>query len=225
MRSSGLTAFASLIVVSCFAQQPGRTGYTGFGATGFAAPPGALIAARQGGGHSHGNGGYSGGYARRTVIAPVYVAVPLYGGYGSGYAYGSDYTDTAPDQAVADQSAPSVIINQNFVPDHASPVVRDVPETDSAGQGGVESFQAPGPPPVEPSGMAEAPSPDQPIIYLIALHDHSIMPALAYWTEGNMLKYVNMDHGINQVSLDLVDRDMSRLLNEQRNVEFRLPGR
>jgi hypothetical protein len=34
-----------------------------------------------------------------------------------------------------------------------------------------------------------------------------------------------MDHGLNQATLDLVDRDMSRLLNQQRNVDFRLPAR
>lgn len=223
MRSSGLLALASLIAVSCFAQHPARTGtgYTGFGSTGFGVPPGA---AHQGGaGHGRGGGAYGNGYGRRAVVAPVYVAVPVYGGYGYGCGYGSDYTDNTPDQQAPDQPAPSVIINQNFVPDHANPVTRDVPDS---GSGDVESFQAPGPPPMEPppSEMGEASS-DQPTIYLIAFRDHSIMPALAYWTEGNMLKYVNMDHGINQATLDLVDRDMSRLLNEQRSVEFRLPTR
>jgi hypothetical protein len=203
-------AVASLIVVSCFAQQPGRTGTVGG-------------AARQGIGHGRGNGGgYGGGYggyARRTVVAPIYVAVPGYGGYG--YGYGPDYGDGSTD-APPVQTAPTVIINQNYVPDHANPVVREVPDTPDSG-----SFQAPGPPPAEPSSSdADAPSEsDQPTIYLIAFRDHSIVPALAYWTEGNMLKYVNMDHGLNQATLDLVDRDMSRLLNQQRNVEFRLPAR
>ncbi|MGA2184033.1 MAG: hypothetical protein ABSH47_13470 [Bryobacteraceae bacterium] len=227
MRSSGWLVFASLIVVSCFAQQPGRPYpvYTGFGPTGFAAPPGALSGTsfgapfgtvRQGMGYGRGNngGGHGGGYARRGLVAPIYVAVPVYGGYG----YGPDYVDAPPPV----QAAPTVIINQNFVPDHANPVVREVPDTpDSSGQDAVGSFQAPGPPPVEPS-PSDA---DQPTIYLIAFRDHSIVPALAYWTEGGMLKYVNMDHGLNQATLDLVDRDMSRLLNQQRNVEFRLPAR
>jgi hypothetical protein len=145
-------------------------------------------------------------------VAPVYVAVPVYGGYGYGYA--PDYVDDSGGQPAPAQSAPTVIINQNFVPDRANPVVRDVPETPDS-----ESYQAPGPPAVEPT-----PS-DEPTIYLIAFRDHSIVPALAYWTEGNLLKYVNMDHGLNQATLDLVDRDMSRLLNQQRNVEFRLPAR
>jgi len=33
-----------------------------------------------------------------------------------------------------------------------------------------------------------------------------------------------MDHGINQATLDLVDRDLSYRLNQERNVDFRLPS-
>jgi hypothetical protein len=207
MRSSWWLVFASLIVVSCFAQQPGRT-YAG-------APFGAV-----GQGMTHGRG--NGGYPRRVVVAPIYVAVPVYGGYGYGYGYGSGYVDGPSDAPPPVQPAPTVIINQNFVPDRANPVVQDVPETPDSG-----AFQAPGPPPVEPppSDADAASASGQPTIYLIAFRDHSIVPALAYWTEGSMLKYVNMDHGLNQATLDLVDRDMSRLLNQQRNVEFRLPAR
>jgi hypothetical protein len=221
-------ASALLIAVSCLAQQSGRTGssgYTGFGASGFAAPPGA---GRVNGWYGSGYGGYhsgygagrsSNGYARQgALVAPIYVAVPVYGGYG----YGPDYADPTQDQTSPPQSTPSVIVNQNYVPDHANPMVREVPQ--SAGQDDVESYQAPGPPPAEPSPSETNADSDQPTMYLIAFHDHTIVPALAYWTEGNMLKYVNIDHGINQASLDLVDRDLSRLLNEQRNVDFRLPA-
>jgi hypothetical protein len=226
--------FAALIAVSCFAQQSGRTYpvYTGFGPTGFGAPPGALSgtsfgasfgAVRQGGGYGRGNGAGRGGYSRRGLVAPIYVAVPAYGGYG----YSADYADGSASVPPPVQSTPTVIINQNFVPDHGNPVVREVPDTpDSSGQGEPGSYQAPGPPPVEPSTSdAAAPQSDQPTIYLIAFRDHSIVPALAWWTEGTVLKYVNLDHGINQATLDLVDRDLSHLLNQQRNVDFRLPAR
>jgi hypothetical protein len=177
-------------------------------------------------GFGRGNGPGRGGYAHRQLIAPIYVGIPIYGGYGYGYgdAYGADYGD-APADAPPAQTAPSVIINQNFVPDRANPMVRDVPETpDSSDQDGV-SFQAPGPPPGEPSSTDSAALSDDPTIYLIAFRDHSIVAALAYWMEGSTLKYVNMDHTINQATLELVDRDLSHLLNQQRNVDFRLPAR
>jgi len=230
-----------LLAVSCFAQQSARPashpGYTAYGATGFAAPPGGLSGTsfgapsgvvRQGMGYGRGNGAGRGEYGRRQLIAPIYVGVPIYGGYGYGYgdAYGSDYSD-APADAPPVQTSPSVIINQNFVPERANPMVRDVPETPESSDQNGASFQAPGPPPGEPESTdaAAPPSSDDPIIYLIAFRDRSIVAALAYWMEGNTLKYVNMDHTINQASLELVDRDLSRILNQQRSVEFRLPAR
>jgi len=120
-----------------------------------------------------------------------------------------------------------VIINQDFVPDHANPVVRDYPSVPEPAQSGMQSYTAPGPPPGEPApedAPVSVPDDQQPTIYLIAFLDHTIMPAFAYWTEGHTLKYVNMDHGINQATLDLVDRDLSYRLNQERSVDFRLPS-
>jgi hypothetical protein len=164
------------------------------------------------------------------VVAPIYVGIPIYGGYG--YGWGPDSTSAGPDAASPPASDnPSVIINQDFVPDHASPVVRDYPSAPEPGQSGMQSYTAPGPPPGEPApDQAPAETPlsvpddEQPTIYLIAFRDHTIMPAFAYWIEGHTLKYVNMDHGINQATLDLVDRDLSYRLNQERNVDFRLPS-
>ncbi len=220
MQSYRFLAVVPLMAASCFAQptpKPGTSGFTGLGPTGYSSR--LPVAAHSGAGR----GGY-GGYGRRIVAAPLYYGVPVYGGYGYGpdYGYGSDYSSYGPSPDPAPpQAAPTVIINQNFVPDHANPSVQEVP--DSSNQMG--AYQAPGPPPVEPSDAAALSQKDQPTIYLIAFLDHSIVPALAYWTEGNTLKYVNMDHSINQATLDLVDRRMSRLLNQQRNVDFRLPAR
>jgi hypothetical protein len=42
--------------------------------------------------------------------------------------------------------------------------------------------------------------------------------------EGSTLHYVTVDHDLNQVSLNLIDRDLSQRLNSERNVEFRLPA-
>jgi hypothetical protein len=64
---------------------------------------------------------------------------------------------------------------------------------------------------------------DQPTIYLIAFKDHSIVQALGYWMEGATLHYVSVEHSLNQASIDLIDRDLSQRLNDERGLEFRLP--
>ncbi len=62
------------------------------------------------------------------------------------------------------------------------------------------------------------------VIFLIALKDHSIYPAVAYWIEGgDTLNYMTTQGVHNRVSLDSVDRDFSKLLNDQRRVDFALP--
>jgi hypothetical protein len=43
--------------------------------------------------------------------------------------------------------------------------------------------------------------------------------------EGETLHYVTNQNTHNQVSLDLVDRELSDRLNRERQVDFRLPPR
>jgi hypothetical protein len=59
--------------------------------------------------------------------------------------------------------------------------------------------------------------------FLVALKDRTINTATSYWVDGNMLNYVTLQGIHIIVRLDLVDRTLSRDLNRQRNVEFRLP--
>jgi hypothetical protein len=59
--------------------------------------------------------------------------------------------------------------------------------------------------------------------FLIAMKDKTINAAAAYWVDGPMLNYVTQQGVHVIVRLDLVDRGLSRELNRQRNVEFRLP--
>jgi hypothetical protein len=66
---------------------------------------------------------------------------------------------------------------------------------------------------------AQPPSP----LFLIALKDKTINTATSYWVDGPMLNYVTLQGVHIIVRLDLVDRALSRDLNRQRNVEFRLP--
>jgi hypothetical protein len=62
------------------------------------------------------------------------------------------------------------------------------------------------------------------VIFLIAMKDHTIFPAVAYWIEGgDTLNYITTQGVHNRATLDLVDRDFSKLLNDQRRVDFALP--
>ena len=64
---------------------------------------------------------------------------------------------------------------------------------------------------------------DQPTVYLIAMSDHTIFPAVAYWVEGDTLNYITTQGGHNRATLALVDREFSKQLNDERHVEFKLP--
>lgn len=149
----------------------------------------------------------------RTVIVPYPV---FYGGYyydPSAYAEQPSpaYQQAAPGyQDLGGYSAPSqppvVIINQGFrgapPPDYSNYPNMPQPSSDQAA---VEQPDAP------------------PTIYLIALSDHTILPAIAYWVEGDTLDYITEDGNQNRISLALVDRDFSKKLNDDRHVEFKLP--
>jgi hypothetical protein len=75
--------------------------------------------------------------------------------------------------------------------------------------------------------MAELAPPDEaapePAYYLIALKDHHIYAAVAYWADGETLHYFTSGNTHNQVSLALVDRDLTTRLNKDSGVEVKLP--
>jgi hypothetical protein len=132
-----------------------------------------------------------------------------YGGYGAGYGYAPDQQQSyAPPQQM-----PQVVINQNFIPERATPVMRDY--TDDAS--GVQVYEAPGRQPVDTSGEEYS------SYYLIAFKDHSIYSAFAYWVEGDTLHYVTPQRVHNQASLSLVDRELTATLNRDRNMQVKLP--
>jgi hypothetical protein len=60
-------------------------------------------------------------------------------------------------------------------------------------------------------------------IYSIALKDHSVHFAAAYWTDSLMLHYLTPQGTHVQIRRDLVDFDLSARLNREKNLEFRLP--
>ena len=64
----------------------------------------------------------------------------------------------------------------------------------------------------------------EPTLYLIALKKGVIRPALAYWVEGKVLHYVDLDRAVQDVPLDQVDRTRSVELNRERRVPFYAPA-
>ncbi len=69
---------------------------------------------------------------------------------------------------------------------------------------------------------AANPSPE-PAHYYIALKDHHVYLAVAYWVDGDTLHYFLPGNTHNQVSLSLVDRDLMERLNRESGVEVHLP--
>ena len=188
--------------------------------------------------------GYSRGFVNPNQASHPYhgssVIVPYpvyYGGYygpasgydpsAAGYANGYPPGSAPPDDGSAGPGLPSVVINQNFVPPQANPQVReytgDQSQPQPQDQSGLKLYQAPASHPYADAAQRAVGSGDQPTIYLIALRDHTIVQALGYWMEGSTLHYVSVEHTLNQVSSDLVDRDLSQRLNDERGLDFRLP--
>jgi hypothetical protein len=157
-----------------------------------------------------------GGRFRSRTGAVIYVPYAAGGFYG-GYYYGDQGAQPAAAGYPQQYMGPQVVINQNFAPDVARPIVR---EYVSDANGGIRVYgpqsQAPEP---ETAVAEESPT------FLIAFKDHTIYMAIAYWVEGDTLHYVTNQSTHNQVSLDLVDRELSDRLNRERQVDFRLPPR
>ena len=196
---------------AAFAQQ--RPNPAGFGSVLYPGTGGPPPPAAHGGSGSvlyPGTGGPPGNnlISRRPVALPppahpsharnIIVPVPVY--YG-GYYYEPQQPAPAyedPGSYAAPSQAPVVIINQT-------------PRSD------VPVYRA-------PSYAEEAPRPDPPpTIYLIAMSDHTILPAIAYWVDGDTLAYITPEGNQNRISMALVDRDFSKQLNDDRHVEFKLP--
>jgi len=185
----------------------GRMIYPGTGAPAVFRPGGAFTAPPTIGHPGHSRGGivaypvfYGGGYYDAIQAPPA--ATPY-----------SDYDQNDPAQR-----PPVVIINQNFRPDVVN---RDVdPEFAPA------PSRTRGPAPTQAErGLATPLSEEEATIYLIAMKDSSIFATVGYWVEGDTLNYLTREGSHNRASLDLVDRELSQRLNDERRVEFKLPKR
>jgi hypothetical protein len=244
MRYLGVGMLFLSLCGAAFAQRQGQGQYWSLGGFGNVLYPGTGHAPQAGPGSPFVNNGL--GFGRGVLSAPAFAnhpehrrtAIVPYPVYYGGYGYGYDpsvgyqqpgYGDQAP--MVNANGAPSVVINQNFVPPQAYPQVREYAPSDTGQdqqQSGMKLYQTPPTHPYAdaPQNTASGPArrtDDQATLYLIAFKDHSIVQALGYWMEGSTLHYVSAEHSLNQVSSDLIDRDLSQRLNDERGVEFRLP--
>jgi hypothetical protein len=147
---------------------------------------------------------------------PPGVYDPIFGGYTPPYANAPGYAPQPP--------TPTVIINQNFQTDTIRPQFRDYSNVPLPEPG---VTLVPPVPPAPPDAAAAPSAPladDQPTIFLIALQDQTVLAAIAYWVQGDTLYYITLKGAQNRVSLSLVDRDLSKQLNGERHIPFRLPA-
>lgn len=103
------------------------------------------------------------------------------------------------------QGPPSLIVNPNYVPETSHPVMYDYSYLPAGG------------------GSAAAPPAAPQVVFLIAMKDHTIYPAIAYWVENSTLNYISREGVRKQVGLGDVDREFSEQLNKEREIDFALP--
>lgn len=240
MRYLVLAVLFLSLVGTAFGQRGTYSSLGGFGnvlypGTGHAPamPPGGINGPYFRGAFSGGRG-FGGGFPANhprhdrssVVLYPVFFSG--YGGYG--YPYDPSSYPDQPQPAMDPNSVPSVVINQNFVPQQAAPVVREYSPEPAPEQSGMKLYQNSSHPYADAGQAAagqarRAANDEEPTLYLIAFKDHTIVQALGYWMEGGALHYVSVEHTLNQASLDLIDRNLSQRLNDERGVEFKLPVR
>jgi hypothetical protein len=143
------------------------------------------------------------------IYSTPYVAVPYPIYLGGGYY---NAPPAAYDNGYVDQTPPAVV-NQNFQADGGTPTLVDYSNVSLP-----EAAAAP------PDADAPPLKDDQPTIFLIALTDHTVVAAIAYWVDGDTLNWISREAKQNRMSLSLVDRDFSKQLNDERHVEFKLPA-
>jgi len=174
-----------------------------------------------------GRGGQHGNRGTTTVVTvpyayPMYVGgsyfdPSVYGGYGNAYS--------APPADGSQPQQPNVIIV--YPSQQSGPVIVTAPPPggQAAGAPGTQPgvYQAPqGAEAAQEAAPESAPLNEAPH-YLIALKDHTIYSAIAYWVDGDTLHYFTSGNTHNQVSLSLVDRDLTNRLNKESGIDMKLP--
>jgi hypothetical protein len=140
-----------------------------------------------------------------------YMAYPVYiGGY-----YDTSYISPQPPIGYqgqpAQQNVTVIYPPQPAAPAMLSPYVPGA-STDSS---------YPSTMPAQQAAEEAAPEPSH---YLLAFKDHTIYSAVAYWVDGETLHYFTSGNTHNQVSLSLVDRELTARLNKDSGVDVKLPA-
>ena len=185
----------------------GNVAYPGTGrpqaAVPFAGSFGAVTPGQQVSSHN-GSGGRRGSVSAYGY--PVFVGGGYYdqGGYGAQQQQQPNITIINNPPLPA--AAPVVVINQNFAP----------PAAQICDEGSTETTHIFQPTPRRESDVAA----DQngtvaPHYFLIAYKDHSVYSALAYWVEDKTMHYVTPQQTHNQASLDLIDIEFTKKLNQR----------
>ncbi len=213
MRPFLIAILGCLLTVSAFAQRGGHGGGGRGGGGGGGFSRGGFGG---GGGYRSGGFGFRGGYGNGGYRG--------YGGFGRGYRgfgysswypygypysypygysyYGYNaypYTESYPPVSYYQQ--PAVVVNQGF---------------------GYQSDEQP-----QERSYSRRPNDEtdyRPTLYLIAMKDHNIRPALTYWVERGTLHYVTMEREMREIPLGSIDRELSERLNRERDMTFRLPA-
>lgn len=152
-------------------------------------------------------GGYGGYYDPYNAMGQAW-PTPGQPGFSSSNYLQSASAPASQAAASSQETSPKVVINQYF-------------------QQGTTPANAQAAAPTDPAVTAPqqlSMSAEMQSIFLIAMKDHTIYAANSYWVEDNTLNYITVQGTENSVSMDLVDRDLSRRLNRDRKVSFGLPA-
>jgi len=170
-------------------------------------------------------GGFNGRYFFQWPASPqrttdpqpsgVVMPSPVYdGGYSADGSANAPLGDPGQEASPELSPGPPVIVNQSLVSAQRRLEAGAVNPKDEA----ATCVNAEG-----NTAKAQAAEGNRPTVYLVALKDHSIVQALGYWLETGTLHYVSAEYALNQVSIGLVDRELSQRLNDERGIPFKLP--
>uniref|UniRef100_Q01SH8 DUF4476 domain-containing protein n=1 Tax=Solibacter usitatus (strain Ellin6076) TaxID=234267 RepID=Q01SH8_SOLUE len=166
------------------------------------------------------NGGRNTRNQTYVYAYPVYVG----GGYDSGYANGYAPQEQGPPPLAGPPSNMTMVYPPN---QRANPVmIQAGPDGEYYTSGGQRQGATvyDSPRAQQQATVDDTPEPAEVTRYLIAFKDHTIYSAVAYWADGDTLHYFTSGNTHNQVSVSLIDRDLTERLNKEMGTDFKLPS-